>query len=208
MLLAGPTMCGKSYFVSQMLAIPGCIDPAPRSVHWFYGVENVAQQEFIESVSQYPVEFSQGLPRITDLEQHQNSLIVLDDLMTDVANSPEIAELFTRGVHHKKLSVLLLVQNVFYQGKKAREISLNCNYITLFKNPRDSSQINQLARQVFPNKHRFLQGAYKQATERPHGYLLIDLTQNTPDELRVMTNIFPVQVFHYFIPLNECGRKP
>lgn len=207
MLVAGPTMCGKSYFVSQMLATPGCIEPPPKAVYWFYGTENLEQQEYIESVSLYPVEFQEGLSRFSEVELQPNSLIVLDDLMSDVANSNEVAELFTRGMHHRKLSVLLLVQNVFYRGNKAREISLNCHYVVLFKNPRDNSQINQLARQIFPNKQVFLREAFIQATERPHGYLLIDLTQHTPDELRVMTNIFPIQVFHYFIPLKTRERK-
>lgn len=207
MLVAGPTMCGKSCFVAQMLSTPGCIEPQPKAVYWFYGTENAEQQESIENTSLYPVEFREGLPRLTELELQPDSLIVLDDLMSDVANSNEIAELFTRGMHHRRLSVVLLVQNVFYKGNKAREISLNCHFIVLFKNPRDSSQINLLARQIFPNKQIFLREAYLQATERPHGYLLIDLTQHTPEELRVMTNIFPVQVFHYFIPLKTGESK-
>ena len=209
MLIAGPTMCGKSHFVTQLLGTVGCIEPQPKNVYWFYGTENRQQQEYIENNSLYPIQFSRGLPTYEEIKLHDDCLIVLDDLMNAAGNSNEIANLFTRGMHHKKLSVLLLVQNIFYQGKKAREISLNCSYITLFKNPRDSSQINTLARQIFPGKQRFLQDAYIKATECPHGYLLIDLTQHTPEELRVMTNIFPVQVFHYFIPLpdRETARR-
>jgi len=200
LLVAGPTMCGKSYFVSQMLSTPGVIDPPPKAILWFYGTENLQQQELIENASLYPIEFTHGLPSTEVIEQRPNTLVVLDDLMNDAANSKDIADLFTRGVHHKQISVLLLVQNLFHQGRKAREISLNCNYIALFKNPRDSSQVNTLARQVFPNRKTYLQEAYIQATTRPFGYLLIDLTQQTPETLRLMTNIFPVQVFHYFIP--------
>jgi hypothetical protein len=205
--VAGPTMCGKSYFTSQLLTIPGVIDPPPEKVYWYYGTENIQQQEIIESTSIYPIEFYQGLPRIEELEQHPNSLIVLDDLMNDVANSKDISELFTRGVHHKKLSVLLLVQNLFPQGKKAREISLNSSYLAIFKNPRDSSQINTLARQVFPVNPKYLQDAYIQATSRPFGYLLIDLTQETPETLRLMTNIFPSHIFHYFIPKQSVAKR-
>jgi hypothetical protein len=200
LLVAGPTRCGKTYFVSQLLGTEGVIDPKPESVYWCYGAENLEQQEFLESISLYPIEFSQGLPIMEEIEQRPNSLIVLDDLMDDAANSKEIANLFTRGVHHKKLSVLLLVQNLFSNGKKAREISLNCNYIVLFKNPRDNSQINTLARQVFPNKPKYLREAFALATARPFGYLLLDLTQQTPETLRLMTNIFPLQIFYYLIP--------
>lgn len=206
LLVAGPTMCGKTHFVQQLLSTPGCIYPPPKQVYWYYGTENLEQQECLENVSHFPIEFNQGLPRLSELEQHPDSLIILDDLMNDVTNSVEISELFTKGVHHKRLSVVLLVQNLFNNGKKAREISLNCNYIAIFKNPRDSSQIKTLARQIFPDKQNYLQDAYTQATKRAHGYLLVDLTQGTPDELRVMTNIFPPQVFHYFIP-DRVGTK-
>ena len=36
-----------------------------------------------------------------------------------------------------------------------------------------------------------LYNAYLNATQEPYGYLLLDLTQNTNDGLRIRTNIFP-----------------
>lgn len=36
---------------------------------------------------------------------------------------------------------------MFLQGKSNRTISLNTNYVMLFKNPRDNNNINILARQ-------------------------------------------------------------
>ncbi len=47
--------------------------------------------------------------------------------------------------------------------------------------------------------------AYKQATLDPHGYLLLDLKQDTPEELRVLSHIIPFKgdnfdAGYYYIP--------
>ena len=66
------------------------------------------------------------------------SLIVLDDLM-DSAYSTKVIELFTKGSHHGKISLVLITQNLFHQGLSSRDISLNSKYIVVFKNPRDKT---------------------------------------------------------------------
>ena len=59
---------------------------------------------------------------------HDNSLIVLDDLMSQCSNDSRVADLFTRGSHHRGISVMYLTQNLFPPGKLSRAISLNCHY--------------------------------------------------------------------------------
>jgi hypothetical protein len=80
-----------------------------------------------------------------------------------------------------------------------RTISLNTHYMVLFKNPRDAGQIRHLAAQLFPGDTKFLGCAYKQATSRAHGYLLLDFTQDTPDHLRVMSDILPGEDGYYYV---------
>ena len=82
-------------------------------------------------------------------------------------------------------------------------ISLNANYIVIFKNPRDRAQIQHMARQVYPENSKFLQEAYHDATSTPHGYLLLDLKQNTRESCRVRTSIFPDDDHQYvYVPKN------
>ncbi len=38
---------------------------------------------------------------------------------------------------------------------------------------------------------RYVEEAYKRATSRPYGYLLIDCTQTMSDKFRLRTNIWP-----------------
>ena len=55
--------------------------------------------------------------------------------------------------------------------------------MVVFKNPRDASQMSHLARQMYPGRVKFVQEAFKDATSVPYGYLLVDLKQDTPDDI-------------------------
>ena len=86
-----------------------------------------------------------------------------------------------------------IVQNLFHQGKGYRTQSLNTHYLVLFKNLRDASQINHLARQMFPNNSQYLQEVCRDATTPPFGYLFIDLKQETQDNLRLWGQYTEIQ---------------
>lgn len=69
----------------------------------------------------------------------ENSIIISDDLPRRIVNLQDMEELFTMGVHHRKLSVIYLNQNMYCQGKFARTINLNTHFMVLLINPRDVS---------------------------------------------------------------------
>jgi len=46
-----------------------------------------------------------------------------------------VVNLFTKGSHHRNISIMYLAQNLFPKNKFARTISLNEHYMILFKNP-------------------------------------------------------------------------
>ena len=86
---------------------------------------------------------------------NKRNLIVFDDQMTDAGKDQRIVNLFTKGSHHRNLSVIYIVQNVFHQGKGSRSISLNSHYLVLFKNPRVKLQVDSSQTNV-SRGHRFL----------------------------------------------------
>ena len=141
------------------------------------------------------IEFVKGIP--TALEQdayfsvNKRSLIVFDDQMIDAGKDQRIVNLFTRGSHHRNLSVIYIVQNVFHQGKGSRNISLNSHYLVLFKNPLDQLQVLTLAKQMYPGRTDFFLKQYEEAVRRPYDYLLIDLKTTTQDDCRLRTNALP-----------------
>ena len=99
--------------------------------------------------------------------------------------------LFTRGSHHRNLSVIYIVQNLFHLGKGSRSISLNSHYLVLFKNPRDKLQILTLAKQMYPGQTDFFLNQYEEAVKRPFGYLLIELKTATQNNCRLRSNVLP-----------------
>ena len=121
-------------------------------------------------------------------------MVILDDQMENADISRKggssLAKFFTQESHHRNLTVVFIVQNLFHQSKMMRTVSLNSQYVVLYKNPRDKHQIENLGRQMYPNNVRFLTSAFEDATAPPYGYLIVDLRPETPDTLRVRADVF------------------
>ena len=189
-LVGGPTQCVKTHFVWKVL-MHKMIQPEPERIIWVYG-------EWQDSFDRYRIlfpniEFMQNFTWETynNLDRAKRNLVVLDDKMAEMADDPLLGDLFTKGSHHKNLTVMFLVQNVYHKGKYMRTASLNSHYIVAFKNARDTSQFGVLARQANQRKAKVLQRVFEEATSTPHGYLLMDFHPNSSDEYRTRTNIFP-----------------
>ena len=116
-------------------------------------------------------------------------LFILDDLLNDAYSSGLVCYLFTKGSHHRNISVILITQNIFHQSKHC-DISLNAKHLVLLKNVRDRSQFSRLV-QVYPKNSVELYVSYLHATAKPHGYLVLALFQDIKDVLRFRTEIFP-----------------
>lgn len=191
-LVAGPTSSGKTYLVRRILKnhqqlIKGTSGECLRVI-WAYGQYQDLYRQPVENCN---IHYVDGLPDSSMIEQIGAELIVIDDLMSELANNTKLSSLFTKGSHHRSISVIFITQNIFHQGKQMRDVSLNTKYIIMTKNVRDRQQLATLARQIFPGKTKFFLEAFDDATRHPYGYLLLDLTPTTPDELRVRTRITP-----------------
>ena len=68
---------------------------------------------------------------------------------------------------------------------------------------RPLSQIECLARQINPENPKTIIEAYKDATTDPYSYLVFDFNQNTPDNLRLRSRIFPDEDNFVYISKNE-----
>ena len=195
MLVAGPTGSGKTMWVKNLLEnVETMISPSPQRIIWCYGQWQPLYDAMQQSVHPQ-IEFVEGLPPDLESEDYLDvnvrNLIIIDDLMSEAAKDSRLCNLFTKGSHHRNLSVMCLVQNIFHHGKEMRNISLNTHYLVLFKTPRDKQQINILARQMFPTHTSYMMDQFERATQRPYGYLLVDLKPNTPEQQRLRTNVLP-----------------
>ena len=108
------------------------IDGVPENIIWCYGMYQPAYGEMQRTIPN--ITFI-GVP--SDLESVINpsirNLVVIDDLMQELSNDPRLTDLFTKGFHHRNLSVIFILQNIFHRGKELRDMSLNCHYLVLFK---------------------------------------------------------------------------
>ena len=191
-IVSGPTGSGKSVFTLKLIEhAHDIISPPLEPILYCYG-------EYQQIFDNYPgVEFHDGLPEVSSFDEKKRTLLVMDDLMTSTGD--RVVDIFTKISHHRNISVVYVTQNRFYKNKQTRTLSLNSDYIVLFKNARDASQVANLARQTYPGKSAFMMEAFKNAKSAPYGYLLIDLKQETDDKLRLRTGIFPEDVQYVYL---------
>ena len=203
-VLAGPTMSGKSTWVKQLLEnAMTMISPPPARIIWLYKRWQPLYTQLQRTVP--AIEFTEGIPpdvkEETFLDTRFPTLIIIDDLMKSATTDQDVCDLFTEGAHHRNLSVICLLQNIFYKAKGTRTMNLNCQYLIIFKNPRDIQQFSILARQMYGASWKKFLDVYKEAVSKPYGHLLIDLKQDTPESKRLVKNIFDSQ------PLMERDYK-
>lgn len=185
MILSGPSGCGKTTFLRKLCENrEWLIDGEIKKILLCYSEINA-----VPHIKDKHIELFQGVPEYIENSKNERMLVILDDLMND-SDNVKISELFTKGSHHRNISIVLITQNIFHRGSHSRDISLNTKYFIIFKNPRDQQQFQFFARQIYPENPKDLVRIYKEVTSISHSYLLIDLTQGINDNLRVRTDIF------------------
>ena len=197
--IVGPSGSGKTHFVCKLLQNPGIFHtPRFNHIYWHQGADGesgVTQQEFCKLKS---ITVIDGFDEKWSERLRNGDVIVIDDLFHEASKQTDFNNLFTKIARHRGVTVIFITQNMFHQGGQHRTRNLNVHYVVLFKNPRDQTAVDYIARQAFPHNRAFLIDAYHDATTKPHGYLFIDFTQQCPDDMRVRTDIFnPKGVYVY-----------
>ena len=198
-LVSGATGSGKTTLVKRLLDnADQMFAPSieqPIKVVWVYG----ASQNFQPSTNQNVcIEYTEQLP-----EAYEDiDILVLDDLQNSLSGSKKLGDIYTKYSHHKQMTVIYIVQNIFNSGAQMRNISLNSHYIILSKNRRDLQQVKVLGIQLY-GEASFFSDAYKKAVlDRDFGYLMIDLTPTTEEKFRLRTQIFPGESTLIYTPKN------
>lgn len=198
MCLAGPTGCGKTVFLDNMIRNADTLfSKKPGPVYYFYKL----YQDKFRDMESY-VNFVEGMCTMdwirANVKEGQNTVLILDDLARNM--SEDTSEIFSVASHHMDCNVCLVVHNLFDKNKAFRNISLNSRYLVVFKNPRDTSSITAFAKQFDPGNAARMMRIYRDATAKPFSHLFVDLDQKTPENLRLRSNIFfdhdePMRIF-------------
>ena len=186
MIVSGPTRSGKTQWVTRLLLDKvKRIQPTPNSIFYCY-THWQPKYDVLQSTFPNEIRFHKGLPTSILINQLQDAIVVLDDLMDLAMQDKMLMGVFTEGSHHKNISVIYIVQNLYHQGRNNRSINLNSQYLVLFKNPRDVLQIQTLARQMYAHNWKDFVQYFKDETSKPYGHIIIDLFPNTPENERIV----------------------
>ena len=96
------------------------------------------------------------LDNIWNQRLKSGDVIVVDDLYQEASKEKDFNNLFTKISRHLGVTVIFITQNLFHQGGSHRTRNLNVQYLVIFKNPRDQTVVDFLARQAYPNDRMFL----------------------------------------------------
>ena len=111
-LISGPTSCGKTRFVRRILE-EQLIEPFPTRLIWVYG-EWQKDYDIVKTIY-FERELVKGYSDdlFDSLNPNVRNLLLLDDQMSDTSDTKSLAKLFTKGSHHRNVTILYLIQNMF-----------------------------------------------------------------------------------------------
>ena len=200
--ISGPSGCGKTTFLVELIKnISQFTIKPPLQIVYFY---KEWQPKFDFLGEEYNVMFLLDNENIIDqVKQLKSPSFVIFDDMLNSSNLKAVAELYTVHGRHLNLSLAFLSQKLFLNNDYFRQISQNSDYICVFKNPRNSSEIRSLAMQITPQTLDLLD-IYKKATILPFSYLLINLTQECIPQLKYLSNIFNETHITSVFVLSNC----
>ena len=189
LFISGPSRCGKTFFVSELLEnIDTITKEPPETIIYVYKVWQNKFDEMKNVVHIFMEDSENVIQNIKDVAQGQGIFVIFDDLINS-KSLVDIATLFTVDGRHMNMSMAFLSQRMFVNNEYFRQISQNCDYFCIFKNPRNSSEIRTLAQQITPGSLDLIE-IYKKATKSPFSYLIINLTQECEPNVKYLSHLF------------------
>ena len=189
LFISGPSRCGKTFFVSELLEnIESFAKEPPETVVYVYKIWQSKFDEMKTVVDLFVEDNVNVVQHIKEVSVGQRIFVIFDDLINS-KSLVDIATLFTVDGRHMNMSMAFLSQRMFVNNEYFRQISQNCDYFCVFKNPRNSSEIRPLAQQLTPGSLDLID-IYKEATKSPFSYLFINLTQECNIRVKYLSHLF------------------
>lgn len=193
-IVSGASQSGKTVWIAKLL----------KNKNKMF-TDNIVEIMFVYSVWQdiYDVlereipsiKFVNRIPSREEIEEftpdQSHRLLILDDQMSNISGCKHFVEIFTVFCHHRRLSTVLVLQNIFTRAPCLRDITLNVQAICLFKNMRCSQQVRCLANQMFPGRSKYFLDAYEKACTKPFSCLIIDLNPCGDPRLQLRSCVLP-----------------
>ena len=178
-LVIGSSGSGKTTAVLKIIE-EKLIEPMPKKIFYLYG----AHQPFMDDMTN--IEFAKGLDLSVINNYKGPKLLIIDDLILEL--NKELANHFIAGSHHKQTATIFITHSLYLNNELYRLISNNSQYILLFKNKRNFSQVSRLGRQILGEDYGRLVEAYKYV--KSFEFVLLSFHPLVPDDLLVTTDFF------------------
>lgn len=190
----GPSGSGKTSFLRDLLNHHREIFQTDfNNIVYCYGINQPLYKDIATDLPN--IIWIEGFPAYIEStyldDPSKHDLLILDDLVDVVSESPKFRDIYFRNSHHKNYSVITVTQNPFYTSKFLRAAGLQCSGYVIFNCFRDRNQICTLSRQISQKNSGVIIDAYDQCAEFPFEYLYVDFTPHCKNNLRVRGNIVP-----------------
>ena len=187
LFINGPSRSGKTFFLKDFIQNMDIFCKSPPKIITL--VYKVFQPIYLDlNVDYLRMDCDNLKEKLLELAHGDSMLVIFDDLINS-SSLPTIANLFVVDGRHSNLSMIFLSQKLFIKNDYFRQISQNSDYYMLFKNPRNSQEIQTLSHQMTPGKKHLIT-YYKEATKNPFSYLFINLTQECKERVKYLSHLF------------------
>ena len=172
LLIVGPTSSGKSTWTKDLILNKEKLINTPiTDIYYIYGQEQDSYNDLKDKVT-----FSKDIS-LVEQKFNENSLIILDDLQEELTKHIEkLKSLFIKRSHHERISVIIILQNIFSNSSFTKTIRINISNYYILKHSFGFDQLEVLGRQLegYRKSKHFLE-AYNIATTEQFGGLFVDL---------------------------------
>jgi hypothetical protein len=191
-IICGASGCGKTTLTERCVS-ENCFDGLIKQCIWCYSP--LVEPPKLNTT--LPVQLHSGWCE----EVPPDSLLVIDDLFTQV-EARKLLTLFNIISHHRRISVILIVQDLYTSTPGSRQLISgllrSTSYLVLFPCRRNSVVAKQIANQYFPKEqHRVMSPFRELINSTAHDYVVVDFVTKE-DHLQVRQNSIAEQDGYYF----------
>ena len=192
-LVVAPSGSGKSNFITNLITLfckgRGTYD----NIYIFCKCKDEPLYRYLSDKSKGLIEVFENLeklPALNDLNACKQTLLIFDDMVTDIKKHPIISEWFIRG-RKRGASIMFLSQSYYGTPKIIRQ---NVNYVVILKLG-GTRNINSLLREVSIGltKEQLLE-MYNVSTKNKFDVLIINLEKSGNERYRMnFLNYFEIE---------------
>lgn len=211
-VVAGPTGCGKSTFVRNLiLNRKYLVDKEWDYICIFLGtsieenpvlasvkslcpdiyVDIIDTKKMFPDVKTFSEVFPSQVQKLITTNSHRRGCIIFDDLMKELAACDMLVNLFCKYSSHCNLSPIYITQNPFIRGKNSSDnttVFRNTHVFVLFDSPMDKTLVRNIAYKIDDPKSGIL-SLFKHVLKQ-YRYIVIRGDLNVNPRLKFSSDIF------------------